>query len=119
MVYRLKSLDDENSVFGDKPKRLASCFFKKKGRTLEYQGRNLSSAICTEFRRGGTKKQPPLQKAAILCTFSASGKLVYFAEKRLLRVKEAPQFYDATDTLAGVFCQVPLIKRIAMTGEGA
>ena len=119
MGYRLKSLDDENSVFADKPKMLASCFFEEKGIILECQGRNLSSAICTEFRRGGTKKQPPLRKAAVLCTSSASGKQVHFVVERLLRVEEAPQTYVAADTPAGVFCQVHLIKKIAMMGEGA
>ena len=39
--------------------------------------------------------------------------------KRLLRGKEAPQAYDAADTLAGVLCQLHLLKRIAMMGEGA
>ena len=38
--------------------------------------------------------------------------------KRLLRGKEAPEPYVAADTPAGVLCQVHLIGKGAMTGEG-
>ena len=72
MVYRLKKSDDENSAFTDKPKMLASCFYKEKGITLEHEGRNLSSAICTGFRRGCKKT----------AAFSEGGCFVYFFSVR-------------------------------------